>query len=255
MKKKITPSTSWEKVKDWYDGAVGREGHYYHRNLILPQLLKDWNLPLSPSPDVLDLACGQGVLGRAIPPHIPYTGIDASSSLIQLARQYDPHPLHQYLIGDITKALALKKKKFSHISIILALQNLEHPQLAISQAARHLREDGILTLVINHPFYRIPRQSSWGYDESKKLQFRRIDSYMSSLKIPIQTHPGSISSAETFTFHWPLSLLSHWIGKENLVIKAIDEWCSDKVSTGAKAKVENRARSEFPLFMAIHAGS
>jgi hypothetical protein len=33
----------------------------------------------------------------------------------------------------------------------------------------------------------------------------------------------------------------------------MEEWTSDKVSVGKAAKGENRARAEFPLFMAIRA--
>ena len=31
----------------------------------------------------------------------------------------------------------------------------------------------------------------------------------------------------------------------------IEEWVSDKKSTGAKGKMENRARAEIPLFMTL----
>jgi len=31
----------------------------------------------------------------------------------------------------------------------------------------------------------------------------------------------------------------------------MEEWISDKKSTGAKARMENRSREEFPLFLAL----
>jgi len=37
------------------------------------------------------------------------------------------------------------------------------------------------------------------------------------------------------------------------VIEKIEEWASDKDSVGKAAKMENRARAEIPLFMAIQA--
>jgi ubiquinone/menaquinone biosynthesis C-methylase UbiE len=245
--------TSWEKVNAWYDQTVGEEGHYFHRNIIFPNLLKAWDFSVE-SPTFLDLACGQGVLARQLPKHIPYVGIDISPSLIQSAKQYDKNKLHEYLVADITKPLKVKKNFFSHAAIILALQNLESPSLAIQNAAQALKEGGELTLVINHPYFRIPRQSSWGIDEAKKIQYRRQDRYMTPLKIPIQTHPGAPKeSTNTFSYHWPLSELTHWLCKNGLFIKRIDEWCSDKKSTGARAKMEDFARDEFPLFMVIRA--
>lgn len=245
--------TSWEKVNTWYDGAVGQDGHYYHKNVILPKLLKSWNLEKKEGA-VLDLACGQGVLARHLPENISYVGVDASSSLIQAAKQYDLNKNHQYLVGDITKPLKIEKNSFTHAIILLALQNLESPAFAIRNAAEALKKGGLLTLVINHPYFRIPRQTSWGIDEARKIQYRRLDCYMTTLKIPIQTHPGKPKSiAGTFSYHWPLHEMTGWLSKNGLFIENIEEWCSDKKSTGSKAKMEDRARDEFPLFMMIQA--
>lgn len=240
--------TSWEKVTDWYDSAVGAEGHYYHQNVIIPDLLKYWRLNSKSS--VVDLGCGQGVLARHIPQKISYLGIDASPSLIKSAKQYRQNSLHRFEIGDITKPLK-EGEKFSHAAIILALQNVESPEDVFKNGFHLLKEHGILSLVINHPYFRIPRQSSWGVDDNKKLQYRRIERYMSPLKIPIQTNPGK-GEGNTLSFHWPLSQLSEWLEKSGFKIQRIQELCSNKESTGPKAKMENRAREEFPLFMVIH---
>lgn len=246
--------TSWEKVKPWYDKTVGEEGHYYHKEIILPKLLELWNLERSPSPAVLDLACGQGVLARHIPKKIPYHGVDVAPSLIRRAIDYDKNPLHTYQVADITKPLKMEKKEFSHAAIILALQNLEHPEKAIQNAANLLKKNGLFSMVINHPYFRIPRQTSWGVDEGKKTQYRRIDRYLSPLKIPILAHPGRPSNpAETISYHWSLENLTQWLKNAGFLIEEIQEWCSNKVSTGSKAKMENRARDEFPLFMLVSA--
>lgn len=256
MNKQIRKSkknpTSWETVKPWYDSTVGAEGHYFHKEVIFPKLLSHWHLDKKSA--VLDLACGQGVLARQIPADIPYYGVDISPALIRSAKQYDQNPLHQFQVADITKLLNGIKTKFSHAAIILALQNLEFPEKAIKNAASLLCENGQLSLVINHPYFRIPRQTSWEIDETKKLQYRRVDRYLSPLKIPIQAHPGIKGNAvETLSFHWPLQTLTRWLHEAGFFIETIDEWCSNKTSTGAKAKMENRAREEFPLFMHIAA--
>jgi hypothetical protein len=36
-----------------------------------------------------------------------------------------------------------------------------------------------------------------------------------------------------------------------MAVELIEEWYSDKTSEGSQAKRENRARTEFPLFLAI----
>jgi len=55
---------------------------------------------------------------------------------------------------------------------------------------------------------------------------------LSSLKIPIQMHPGKPSSEKTFSFHHPLSHYMQWIKNAGLAIVDIQEWISDKKSEG-----------------------
>ena len=46
----------------------------------------------------------------------------------------------------------------------------------------------------------------WQIDQDKKIQYRRIDRYASSMTIPIQATPSKgEKSLETLTFHNPLS--------------------------------------------------
>jgi SAM-dependent methyltransferase len=233
-------NTSWESSHQWYDKLVGEKGHYYHEHIVLPNLLK--LLQLSPGQKLLDLACGQGILARHLPKKIEYLGIDSSRSLIQEAKKKSPH---SFLVGDVTTPL-VAPHNFTHATFILALQNIAEPQKALQNCSSHLIFGGKLALVLNHPCFRIPRQSSWDIDESKKLQYRRIERYLSPLKIPIQMYPG-----ETWSFHHPLSDISRWLYEAGFNIELLEEWVSDKKSTGTHARMENRCREEFPLFLAI----
>lgn len=246
------PKTSWEKVGSWYNGIVGNEGHYYHQTLILPGILRLLNLSEKSNYALLDLACGQGVLARQLPKQMNYTGIDLSPTLIKSAKQASTNKTHEFVVGDVSKPITLKKNDYDYATIVLALQNIEDGAKVIENAMRHLRPQGKLLIILNHPCFRIPRQSSWEIDENKKIQFRRIDRYLSPLKIPIQMHPGKgESSPSTYSFHHPLSAYSDWLCKAGFQIAKIEEWSSDKVSSGKNAKMENRSRDEIPLFMAI----
>lgn len=246
--------TSWQKVGKWYNDTVGESGHYYHQKIIIPNVLKLLDFPKEKPSSLLDLACGQGVLSRHLPSNVSYTGIDASSQLIQEAKKY-PHPnTHQYFVGDATQSLPLKPQLFTHATIILALQNIQNPLAVFKKANQFLEDDAKLIIVLNHPCFRIPRQSSWKVDEEKKIQYRRIDRYMSSMEIPIQTHPGKgKESPNTLSFHHPLSDYCRWLKEAGYVIDLIEEWCSDKVSEGGNAKMENRSREEIPMFLTIAA--
>ena len=244
--------TSWQGASQWYNGIVGEEGHYYHQAIILPGLQRLMQLKETANPSLLDMACGQGVLGRQVASDVEVYGFDIAPGLIKAAAQYDRSSRHHYAVADVTKPLPVGKKDFSHAAIVLALQNIEHPDRVFANASKHLRAGGKLFIVLNHPHFRIPRQSSWKVDEGNKIQYRRVDRYMSPMKIPIQTHPSkSEQSTTTTSFHYPLSTYSKWLHEAGFAIELIEEWCSDKVSTGKQAKMENRSREEIPLFMTL----
>jgi len=248
------PSSSWEPVEKWYRNSVGDEGHYYHQHVVIPGVLKLLALKNPKSNSLLDLACGNGVLARQIPEAMPYIGVDISPSLLKAAKLADRSPHHQYVVSDATKKLSLEKNDFSHAAIILAIQNMEDPKAAFQNVADHLKSGGHLVVVMNHPCFRIPRQTSWKVDEEQKIQYRRIDRYSSPLQIPIQAHPSKgEKSATTWSFHHPLASYTQWLFETGFTIELIEEWHSNKVSTGKAAKMENRSREEIPLFMAIRA--
>ena len=249
---KKTSRTSWQPVGKWYNEKVGEEGHYYHQTVILPKVLQLFDFPKDRACSLVDFACGQGVLSRHLPSHVTYTGIDASASLIAAAKRYDSKPSHTFIQADITQKLPLGPRLFSHASIILAIQNIDSPLAFFENAFAHLEKGAPLIIVMNHPCFRIPRQSSWKTDTENKIQYRRIDRYMSSMNIPIQAHPSQgKDSSQTWSFHHPLSFYSQALKKAGFVIELIDEWCSNKRSEGSAAKMENRSREEIPLFMAI----
>jgi ubiquinone/menaquinone biosynthesis C-methylase UbiE len=267
-------NTSWQNVSSWYHENVGERGNYYHEHVVLPGVIR--LLDLKHGNSVLDLACGQGVLARRLPKGVSYTGIDAARSFVEQAQKMDHNPHHQYIVSDVTESLfnnpqliAHNVQLFTHATIILALQNIEFPEKVLENVSCHLAPNGILVIVLNHPCFRIPRQSSWGIDEASKLQYRRINRYMNPLKIPITAHPGQVGDPSaslrmnslshfqkrefTWSFHHPLSDYSAMLSKNGFVIERLEEWTSDKESVGEAAKMENRGRSEFPLFLTIKA--
>lgn len=242
--------TSWESSDRWYGKLVGEKGHYYHQSIIIPNVLRLLQIKPADNRALLDLGCGSGVLARHLPKEMSYVGIDASKGLLEQAKQQTK--TGQFLFADVTKPLPLKKTDFDLVTFILSLQNMEDGKGALEQAAKHLKTSGQLLLILNHPAYRIPRQTDWGYDEGKKLMYRQVNSYMSSLKIPIAMQPSKQEkSPTTYSFHNPLSTISSWLKSAGFVIAELDEWCSDKKSEGGRAKAEDRIRKEIPLFLAI----
>lgn len=241
--------TAWTNSKRWYDQLVGQEGHYYHQQVILPRLLEI--IKRSKPKSLIDLACGQGVLARHLPPGMNYLGLDAAPNLISQAKQYSKDAGHQFAVHDVTQPYEAPEK-FDFATILLALQNIEAPQAVIQNAADSLKKNGQLVIILNHPCFRVPRQSSWGVDEQKKCQFRRIDRYMSPLEVPIQMQPSKgEQSTTTWSFHYPLQFYFQWLNQAKLSVVGLEEWCSNKKSQGGHATMENRARDEIPLFLAL----
>ena len=244
--------TSWEGVERWYSSSVGEKGHYYHQSLILPGTLRLLHVPSLKS--VLDIGCGQGVFARALPPSIEYVGVDASSALIAEAKKLTKSPKARFFTANALEPLPVEKKDFDCALFVLSLQNMEHQDKAILQASKHLKKGGQLLIILNHPCFRIPRQSSWEIDEKNKIQFRRINRYLSPLKIPIQMAPSKGErSEETWSFHHSLTDYAKFLSEAGFAITMLEEWSSDKKSEGKNAKMEDRARSEIPLFLAIRA--
>ena len=248
----LKKDTSWENSSDWYKKAVGEKGHYYHSHIILPKGIPLLDFKRFENPKLLDIGCGQGILSRAIPKSVSYCGLDLSKSLISEAKSLAKNKEHQFIYHDATKPYPVPNGSFTHAASVLAIQNMEDQAAVLQHASLSLVQGGLLLLVLNHPCFRVPRKSSWGFDERAKIQYRRIDAYMGDLKIPVETHPSKKEkSPVTFTFHHPLSYFSALLLKNGFVIEKIEEWCSDKKSEGGRAKAEDRARDEIPLFLAL----
>jgi SAM-dependent methyltransferase len=240
--------TSWGGVSKWYGEIVGEKGHFFHQTLVIPGVLR--LLEIKDKDRLLDVACGQGVLARRLSGEVGYTGVDLAHGLIADAKRMDKNKKHKYVVADVTKSIPMSDK-YNKAAIILALQNIKEPEKTIKLTSEKLDKGGKLIIVLNHPCFRIPRQSSWETDAKNKLQYRRINRYMSPLEIPINMHPGDRNSPVTWSFHLPIEEYTKMLFENGFLIEKIEEWTSDKESVGKQAKAENRARDEFPMFMAI----
>ncbi|MBP9817158.1 class I SAM-dependent methyltransferase [Candidatus Shapirobacteria bacterium] len=246
----MTTDTSWKNVGGWYKEIVGEEGHFYHREVVLPNLLR--LMKLDNKSKVLDLGCGQGVLARALPPEIYYWGADMAPNLIEEAKRLDKNPRHVFGVADATKTIPIVETGFSHITVVLALQNLESPFKLMRNVDKLMAKDGRFFIVLNHPAFRIPKNSDWEVDENKTVQYRKESKYMSPLKIAIESSPFDKKNNQiSMSYHYPISAYSEMLHDNGMVIEVIEEWVSPKKSQGPMAKIEDVARREFPLFMCI----
>lgn len=242
----------WDQAARWYDALVGMKGSEYQRKVVMPGA---WRLlGLKKGGRLLDLACGQGVFSRyARTKGVRVTGVDISSELIRHAVGRSGAGT-KYLTADAGDPEILHGEKFDGIACLLAIQNIENIIPVFKNARRLLKPDGCFVLVLTHPCFRIPRQSHWSWDEEKKMMGRTMDLYASEITIPLMTPPVSGSGGYTLTYHRPLQTYVQAFAEAGLHIDMLEEWASHKTSEpGKRSRGENRARTEFPLFMALRA--
>ena len=244
---------SWEHVASWYDSLLGERGSEFHQAVIVPGLLR--LLGLRKSERALDLACGQGAVSLALhAAGAEVLGVDLSQALITKARQRAPQGV-RFLVGDARNLSAQESGSFDAAVCVLAAQNIDPIAPMFSECARLLRAGGRAVFIVPHPAFRVPRQSSWQWDEPRKLLYREVDRYLEPLKVPIDMRPFRSPGAQlTWTYHRPMGSYVNGLATAGLWTNALEEWASHKASQpGPKASAENRARKEFPLFLAVRA--
>lgn len=257
--KNLHNKTSWGEVAQWYDDLVEDRGSY-QSDLILPNILRLMN-PQS-GDKILDVACGQGFFTREILHAFPniegITGVDISPELINIAKRKarDIQKI-TFQVSPADKMSGIKDGGMNKALINLAIQNIENASLVWKEISRALASDGELHIVINHPAFRVLKNSEWGWDEENMKQYRRINSYMTEAKIPVDMSPGEViedKKSFTYSFHRPLQWYFKTLGNAGFAVSRLEEWTSNKESQkGPRSEEENRIRKEIPLFMYIKA--
>jgi SAM-dependent methyltransferase len=207
-------NTSWEHVAEWYDRLLEGDGAgTYQKELILPNLVR--LMDLKKGDRVLDLACGQGFFAREFSKMAAkVTGVDVSKALVALAKEHSPKEIDWH-VAEANKLPFLADGSVDKVVIVLALQNMEDIAGVFRECAR------------------------------------RVDRYLSELKVSIDMHPGQKSGGgQTLSFHRPLQSYFKALGKAGFGVIGMEEWNSHKKSEpGPRAAAEDRARKEIPLFL------
>lgn len=248
--KKGAQKTSWEPVAAWYDELLQGDDTY-QAQVILPNLMR----LLPPEGHIIDIACGQGFFSRHYAEKGAHVlGVDISASLIGHARKNESAVL-QFAVASADHIPVAKSSSFDGAMIVLALQNIKELQETCMEAARVLKKGAALVIVLNHPCFRIPKASSWGFDEEENVQYRRADRYGVPFSVSVDMTPGARNKnekIETVSFHRPLQEYVKALSKTGFSIVGLEEWISHKKSEpGPRAAAEDRARKEFPLFLTV----
>jgi SAM-dependent methyltransferase len=116
--------------------------------------------------DVLDAACGEGLLSRVLAQRgARVTAIDLSPRLVELARARDQAGAIDYRVADLSRPLPLLAARFDLVASHLALNDVaDLPGFAATLNAV-LRQGGRLALAFNNPYSSVVRGHISNYFE------------------------------------------------------------------------------------------
>jgi ubiquinone/menaquinone biosynthesis C-methylase UbiE len=247
--------TSWERVAAWYDGWVGDHGSTYHRELAIPAVL-DLLQPRR-GEQILDVGGGQGVLA----PYLVEAGarvtvVDASARLVAAAKRRHARLRDaEFLVGDARRLPAvagLEPATFDAAVFLLSIQDMDPLDDVLRGVDWALRPVARVAVLMTHPAFRQPRHSGWGYDNERKLTYRRIDGYLGEMAVPMKSLGGGLP---TRSFHRPISAYVNALARAGFATDAMLELpdLPPERRPGKAARGDARANAEIPIFLGLRA--
>jgi ubiquinone/menaquinone biosynthesis C-methylase UbiE len=98
----------------------------------------------------VDLGCGQGICSQLISENIVYTGIDASETLVERARQRYAAPTRTFVVGNIYKT-SLADSSVEAVMSVWVWSHLEDLQKAAQEMRRILKPGGSYIIISANP--------------------------------------------------------------------------------------------------------
>lgn len=246
-----TGNSSWDPVASWYDSTIGVRGSPHHRKAAVPTVMA--MADLKPGEALIDVGCGQGVLAHhVLKSGADYLGVDASEAMIRLARKRrgDEGRFEHGDARDLVGTTSARAGAFEVAVFLLSLQDMDPLEDVLASAAKVLKPAGRLVIFMVHPAFRAPRGSGWGYDERRKLVYRRVERYLGRSAVPMKSYAeaGAGPRGATISFHRPLQDYVTALAANGLLVDAMVE-----LPDPVKANDERGDSSEIPLFVALRA--
>jgi hypothetical protein len=116
---------------------------------------------------------------------------------------------------------------------------------------RLLRPASRIVILMTHPAFRVPRHSGWGFDPDRKLVYRRVDSYLTGMAVPMKSLRGEPS---TRSFHRPISAYVNGLARLGFAVDAMEE-IPDLAPEDRPGRTAPRSQGnpDIPLFLGLRA--
>lgn len=148
-----------------------------YEELLVPALFQEWANRLAkadeikPSHKVLDVACGTGVLARAVARQLhggSVTGLDSNLGMLAVARQIAPNINWQQ--GN-AEGLPFNNESFDIVLSQFGLMLFSSPNTALKEMKRVLKPGGYMIIAVFDSIHTIP-----AYEVMADLFARKVDS-------------------------------------------------------------------------------
>jgi hypothetical protein len=215
---KVTPvlSGSYDIIAapyaEWVHG--GKLIHHF----VIPPLLR--LVGSVAGQQVLDLACGEGIMARELARLGASTwGVDVSAQLLEFAeKEENAHPLGIVYVQDDAHSLAqFEAGFFDTVVCNMALTDLKDLEQAARAIARVLHSGGAFVFSMPHPAFQTAPGAAWGIHPSGTVQ-AQVAGYFD--EVPRET---AWSGGQVVTYHRTLETLVNTLARAGLVLTRIAE--------------------------------
>ncbi|MCJ7664232.1 MAG: class I SAM-dependent methyltransferase [Desulfobacterales bacterium] len=157
----------WNAAGEEFASRFEKQEEFFHKYMINPTILD--LVGAVEGKAVLDVACGEGHFSRKLAElakgNIQITGIDASETLIEIAKRRNKAFSNciTFQVGDASRMEQVPSKAFDIAICNMALMFIKRYEDAIHEVARVLKAGGIFVFSLLHPCFLTPG-SDWIMD-------------------------------------------------------------------------------------------
>jgi ubiquinone/menaquinone biosynthesis C-methylase UbiE len=250
-----------EEIQGWDAGAqefaarFEQREEFWHKYMINPTILE--LIGSVEGKTVLDMACGEGHFSRKLAEltkgNIQITGVDASETLIEIAKRRNEASSHciSFQVSDASRMARVPSKTFDVVICNMALMFIKHYEEALAEVARVLKPQGIFVFSLLHPCFLTPGSDWIMEDAGSAGKQKRIgwktDNY--HLRLAARDVMFVCDTQETYYFCRTLEDYFRALRKQGLLVTDLREPLPPKRMMERKAEFQAEVKRGLFLIM------